>query len=121
MARRRVPGGQITTVIGFEQPAVLNDRSHTRFVVGMRGGPFITEQTGNQHELQVDLTPLRARALFGVPMHQLTNQERVYMAVEDPDSHCERAKAAGAQIVWGPADTDYGIRMYSARDLEGHI
>lgn len=47
--------------------------------------------------------------------------QRVYMAVEDPDAHCERAKAGGAQIVWGPADTDYGARMYSARDLEGHI
>jgi len=47
--------------------------------------------------------------------------QRLYVAVEDPDAHCERAKAGGAQIVWGPADTDYGARMYSARDLEGHI
>lgn len=74
VARRRIPGGQVTMVIGFEQPVVLNDRSHTCFVVGMRDGPFITEQTGLQHGLQVDLTPLGARALFGVPMRQLTNQ-----------------------------------------------
>jgi len=47
--------------------------------------------------------------------------QRLYVVVEDPDAHCERTKAGGAQIVWGPADTDYGARMYSARDLEGHI
>lgn len=46
--------------------------------------------------------------------------QAVYAAVADPDAHCERARAAGAEITREPEDTDYGSREYSARDLEGH-
>jgi uncharacterized glyoxalase superfamily protein PhnB len=44
----------------------------------------------------------------------------VYVAVDDPDEHCARARAAGAEIVAEPFDTDYGSRDYSARDPEGN-
>jgi uncharacterized glyoxalase superfamily protein PhnB len=44
----------------------------------------------------------------------------VYVVVEDVDAHCERARAAGAEIVREPEDTSYGSREYMARDLEGH-
>jgi uncharacterized glyoxalase superfamily protein PhnB len=44
----------------------------------------------------------------------------VYVAVEDPDGHCKRARAARAEITREPEDTDYGSREYSARDPEGH-
>ncbi|MBW8486122.1 VOC family protein [Actinomadura parmotrematis] len=44
----------------------------------------------------------------------------VYVAVDDPDAHHDRARAAGAEITRPPHDTDYGSRDYSARDLEGH-
>ena len=39
--------------------------------------------------------------------------------VDDVDAHCERARAAGAEIEYGPQDMDYGFREYGARDLEG--
>lgn len=45
----------------------------------------------------------------------------LYMVVGDPDAHCERARAAGAEIVRAPQDTDYGSREYSARDPEGNV
>ena len=45
----------------------------------------------------------------------------VYVVVVDCDAHCARAKAAGAEILYGPRDTDYGSREYAARDPEGHI
>jgi uncharacterized glyoxalase superfamily protein PhnB len=45
----------------------------------------------------------------------------LYVAVKNPDAHYERAKAAGAEIVMEPFDTDYGARNYCARDLEGHL
>jgi uncharacterized glyoxalase superfamily protein PhnB len=38
--------------------------------------------------------------------------------VDDVDSHCERARAAGAEIEYGPEDQPYGVREYGARDLE---
>jgi uncharacterized glyoxalase superfamily protein PhnB len=41
--------------------------------------------------------------------------------VDDPDAHHARAKAAGAEIVEPPKDTDYGARGYMTRDPEGHL
>jgi MerR family transcriptional regulator, thiopeptide resistance regulator len=38
--------------------------------------------------------------------------------VGDVDSHCERARAEGAEIEYGPMDQPYGVREYGARDLE---
>lgn len=45
----------------------------------------------------------------------------IYVVVENIDSHYERARAAGAEIVRPLADTDHGSREYSLRDLEGHL
>ncbi|MER7460718.1 VOC family protein [Micromonospora sp. NPDC126480] len=45
----------------------------------------------------------------------------VYVAVDDLDGHHERARAAGAEIVREPFDTDYGSRDYVARDLAGRV
>ena len=45
----------------------------------------------------------------------------VYVVVADCDAHHARATAAGAEILYGPRDTDYGSREYAARDPEGHI
>ncbi|WP_242902494.1 VOC family protein [Actinomadura terrae] len=44
----------------------------------------------------------------------------VYVAVDDPDAHHDRAKAAGAEIFRELADQDYGSRDYAARDLDGN-
>ncbi len=45
----------------------------------------------------------------------------LYVIVEDADSHCARARAAGAEIVDEPEDADYGGRGYTCRDPEGHV
>jgi uncharacterized glyoxalase superfamily protein PhnB len=45
---------------------------------------------------------------------------RIHMA-EGLDAHCERARAAGAQIVAEPEDQFYGARVYRAMDPEGHV
>jgi len=45
----------------------------------------------------------------------------VYVVVSDADAHCARARAAGAEILYGPRDTEYGSREYCARDPEGGI
>lgn len=50
-----------------------------------------------------------------------TEKGGIYVAVDDVDGHYARAKAAGAQIVRDIADTSYGAREYSVRDLEGHL
>jgi uncharacterized glyoxalase superfamily protein PhnB len=40
--------------------------------------------------------------------------------VDDPDAHFNRARAAGANILAGPYDTDFGSREYHVVDVEGH-
>jgi len=40
---------------------------------------------------------------------------------EDVDALCERARAAGAEILSEPADQEYGDRRFTARDPEGHM
>ncbi|WP_287175354.1 VOC family protein [Mesorhizobium sp.] len=50
------------------------------------------------------------------------NTESVYVRLKDGlDSHCDRARAAGAELVQEPADQFYGERQYRARDPEGHV
>ena len=40
---------------------------------------------------------------------------------ENIDTHCERARRAGAEILQEPDTQFYGDRTYRARDPEGHI
>jgi uncharacterized glyoxalase superfamily protein PhnB len=44
-----------------------------------------------------------------------------YIVIDEIDAHCERATAAGAEIVMPIADQDYGGRVYTCRDPEGHL
>ena len=45
----------------------------------------------------------------------------VYVVVEDPDALHDRAVAAGAEIVRGLTDQDYGSREFAARDPGGNV
>ena len=49
------------------------------------------------------------------------NTQTVYVVIDDVDGHADRASAAGADIFLEPEDQDYGGRVYSARDTEGHV
>jgi uncharacterized glyoxalase superfamily protein PhnB len=50
------------------------------------------------------------------------NTQTVHIHLEgDIDAHCERARAAGAEILMEPADQFYGDRTYRCRDPEGHF
>ncbi len=44
----------------------------------------------------------------------------VHVYLADVDAHCERAKAAGAEVKGEPEDRPYGDRAYEAVDPEGH-
>jgi uncharacterized glyoxalase superfamily protein PhnB len=53
--------------------------------------------------------------------NQAVGHYSLYLVVDDPDAHHERAKQAGAEIVSGLRDEDYGSRGYTARDPEGNL
>lgn len=45
----------------------------------------------------------------------------IVVHVADVDAHHERARAAGADVLYEPRDQDYGQREYGVRDPEGHL
>lgn len=51
---------------------------------------------------------------------QSSRSAALCVRVADPDAHCARAKAAGAEITQPVKDEEYGSRGYMARDPEGN-
>ena len=45
----------------------------------------------------------------------------LFVAVDDPDAHHDRAVAAGAEVIMELVDQDYGSREYGVRDPEGNV
>jgi uncharacterized glyoxalase superfamily protein PhnB len=58
--------------------------------------------------------------MLGSGPHDDPSGVGVYAVVEDVDAHFARASAAGAEIVYGPEDTECGTRRYRCRDPEGY-
>jgi AraC-like DNA-binding protein len=75
--RRQAPGASCTLILGLGPPLRLHGPAGpsvpASFLAGMHDGPVLTEFTGHQHGLQVDLSPLGVYALLGRPMPELTN------------------------------------------------
>lgn len=55
------------------------------------------------------------------PWNQPLATQGLYVALDGLDAHYARAVAEGAEILRPLADTDYGSREYTARDLEGNL
>jgi uncharacterized glyoxalase superfamily protein PhnB len=56
------------------------------------------------------------------PFGQRTpGNDSVYVVCDDPDGLFARATAAGAEVVRGLADEDYGSRGFTVRDLDGNL
>jgi uncharacterized glyoxalase superfamily protein PhnB len=101
----------LVKAFGFEEqmvvPSEIGTVAHAQLAIE---GGVIMLATARDDELRMK-SPRDLGAVSG----------GVYVFVDDPDAHCERARAAGAEIVRATEDTDYGSREYTARDLEGHL
>jgi uncharacterized glyoxalase superfamily protein PhnB len=47
--------------------------------------------------------------------------DAIYVAIDDPDTLHDKAKAAGAKIEMELHDTEYGSRDFACRDPEGNL
>jgi AraC-like DNA-binding protein len=80
--RRELPSGEVVVIIGFgpkletTYPDLASDRvaTHRSFVAGLHDTYCFVESPGSQAGIQVNLTPLGAHLLLGLPMHELTNR-----------------------------------------------
>jgi uncharacterized glyoxalase superfamily protein PhnB len=72
--------------------------------------------------------PLGGGIMFGTaekddtPFGQrVPGNDSIYVVCDDPDALFERATAAGAEVVRGLKDEDYGSRGFTVRDPEGSL
>jgi AraC-like DNA-binding protein len=73
LRRLEVPHQAITVVVNLGPPiAVSGWAGRGSFVAGLHDRAVVTEHPGEQLGLQMDLTPLGAQMLFGVPMGELS-------------------------------------------------
>ncbi len=93
----------VVLIVSFGETLRITDAAgghgiHGCFVGGLSDAPTYTEHDGVQHGVQIDLTPLGARALLGVPMAQLTNRvvELADVLGRDADELVERLHDAGS-------------------------
>jgi uncharacterized glyoxalase superfamily protein PhnB len=95
----------LTETFGFREHAVHKDpEGNIAYVELELGGCYVGFGRTSGSDSPFDLGPIA-----------------VYVALDDPDAHHERAVAAGAEIVMGLTDQDYGSREYAARDPEGNV
>jgi len=101
----------LTTAFGFETAADFRhgdpgtvDHAQLRWPNGTGGVMLSSTRT--------DDSPWGRRA---------TGNDAVYVVCQDPDALFERASAAGAEVVMGLTDTDYGSRDVTFRDPEGNL
>jgi AraC-like DNA-binding protein len=125
--RRELPSRHINLMISFGDPLRLVDGDTGRvrrvesFVSGVQTESALTERLGRQHGMHVELSPLAARALFGLPMDALANAlvdlptiwgrdadsliERLAYATCWPDRFAILQAASAVRIAGGRAPT----------------
>jgi AraC-like DNA-binding protein len=74
LCRREVPSGDVTIILSPGSALSLPDGRHTSFLAALHESHTLVEHDGHQEGVEVRLTPLGARALFGLPMHELSNR-----------------------------------------------
>jgi AraC-like DNA-binding protein len=87
--RRQAPAASCTLIISLGPRIRLHGpagpSAPASFLAGMHDGPVLTEFTGHQYGLQVDLSPLGVFALLGRPMPELTNVAPQLTELDVPD------------------------------------
>lgn len=81
LRRREVASRQITLIISFgdrirllPHDGVTVPGETVSFVAGLHNGPTVTEHDGVQAGVQIDLSPLGAYTLLGLPMSELADR-----------------------------------------------
>jgi uncharacterized glyoxalase superfamily protein PhnB len=110
----------MTVAVGECPPLGGGELPYAPIVAALRSLMAQREQDG----LEVMLGSVREEGL-GFPWKQPGEvgaiTQTIYVIVPDPDAHHARAKAAGAEILREVTDQDYGGRLYTCRDPEGHV
>lgn len=103
---------------GFERQAVYTDEGdpsivhHAQLLLHGQMIMLGSDRPGGVTELYRWKTPEQAGCIT----------QCICAVIDDPDAHCARARAAGAEILTEPADNQgYPGRAYNVRDCGGHV
>jgi AraC-like DNA-binding protein len=72
--RREGPGVDIVAILAFEEHWLIDGVRQTSFMAGLHEAQVTTEHPGRSLGMQVNLSPLAARALTGLPLHELAQR-----------------------------------------------
>lgn len=92
----------------------------TRLVVEGDGDDVIHSESAFGNGMVMVVGPPRDKAFSPIAFGGRHSQSVHVQMTEGIDAHCERARAAGAEIHREPETQAYGDRVYTCRDLEGH-
>lgn len=77
LRRRELPSGDVVLIVSFGPQIRLpraGDVSRTSFVAGLHQSVAVTEHGGEQHGVQINLSPTAAGMLLGVPMGEVADR-----------------------------------------------
>jgi uncharacterized glyoxalase superfamily protein PhnB len=97
-------------VFSFEPLEIMRDEDGAFVHVELRLGDGVIMPTTQSKDLDADN-----------PWNLPLTTQGLYVALDGVDAHYDRAVSEGAEILRPLADTDYGSREYTARDLEGNL
>jgi AraC-like DNA-binding protein len=116
LRRTEAATARVTVILSFGPRIDVGGESHGSFVAGPSEGPATTEHAGIQHGLEVNLAPPAARALLGVPMHELVGRVVPLDAVLPSELLLERlAEAGGWAARFALLDAELARRLEEAR------
>jgi AraC-like DNA-binding protein len=123
LSRREVPSGDVTLILSPDSELRVPER-HVSFVAALHDSYTLVEHPGRQRGVEVRLTPLGAHALFGLPMHELTN--RVVELDELAGSEYGELAARiwdvdGWERRFAVLDTALAARFAAARPVSGEL
>ena len=97
-------------VFSFEPLEIVQNEDGAYVHVELRLGDGVIMPTTQSKDLDADN-----------PWNQSLTTQGLYVALDGVDTHYDRAVSEGAEILRPLAETDYGSREYTARDLEGNL
>jgi AraC-like DNA-binding protein len=72
--RREGPGVDIVVILAFEEHWLIDGERQRSFIAGLHETQVTTEHPGRSLGMQINLNPLAARALTGLPLHELAER-----------------------------------------------
>jgi AraC-like DNA-binding protein len=78
------PGTDIVVILTFEEHWLIDGERRTSFIGGLHERQVTTEHPGRSLGMQFNLDPLAARALVGLPLHELAGLTVPVEGILDP-------------------------------------